>query len=67
MNVGIITDSVADLPPALATELGIAVILYNIHWGQETFKDGGDLTGPTFYKRLVSDPVLPTTSCPSAG
>ncbi len=67
MNVGIVTDSVADLPPALAQESGIAVVLYNIHWGQETFKDGTDLTPTTFYKRLVSDPVLPTTSCPSSG
>lgn len=67
MSIGIVTDSVADIPPALAEELGISVVLYNIHWGQETFKDGKDLTPEAFYKRLVSDPVLPTTSCPSVG
>lgn len=67
MRVGILTDSVADLPPDLAQELGIHVVPYNVHWGQQTFKDGVDLLPEAFYQRLVSDPVLPTTSCPSSG
>jgi DegV family protein with EDD domain len=67
MKVGILTDSVADLPPELARELGIHVVPYNVHWGQETFKDGVDLLPEDFYRRLAIDPVLPTTSFPSSG
>ena len=67
MKVGIVTDSVADLPPSLARETGIGVVPYNIHWGQQTFKDGQELAAAGFYQRLATDPTLPTTSCPSAG
>ncbi len=67
MTVGIVTDSVADIPAGIASQLGIRVVPYNIHWGEERFKDGVDLLPEAFYKRLISDPVLPTTSCPSAG
>jgi len=67
MSVAIVTDSVADLPPALAGELGISVVPYNVHWGANDYKDGVDLTTEAFYQRLASDPVLPKTSCPSAG
>ena len=67
MKVGIVTDSVADLPSGLASEAGITIVRYNVHWGNETFKDGGELSPAVFYNRLVSDSVLPTTSCPSSG
>jgi DegV family protein with EDD domain len=67
MTIGIVTDSVADIPEALVYQLGIHVVPYNVHWGAEHFKDGVDLLPGAFYKRLVSDPVLPTTGCPSAG
>ena len=67
MSVGIVTDSVADIPLGLVRQLGIHVVPYNVHWGEEHFKDGADLLPVAFYKRLVSDPVLPTTGCPSTG
>lgn len=67
MTVGIVTDSVADIPEGLVNQLGIHVVPYNVHWGEEHFKDGVDLFPGAFYKRLVNDPVLPTTGCPSAG
>jgi DegV family protein with EDD domain len=67
MTTGIVTDSVADIPKALVDELGIHVVPYNVHWGSEHFKDGVDLLPGAFYQRLAVDPVLPTTSCPSAG
>jgi DegV family protein with EDD domain len=67
MSVGIVTDSVADIPLGLVGQLGIHVVPYNVHWGEQTFKDGVDLQAGAFYKRLTSDAVLPTTGCPSAG
>ena len=67
MAVKIVTDSTADLPPALAKELDITVIPLNVHFGEETFLDGVDLDADRFYQRLTTEPQLPTTSQPSPG
>ena len=65
MTVKIITDSVADMPPGVAEELGITVIPLNVNFGTETYRDGIDLTSEEFYLRLVQSKTLPTTSVPS--
>jgi DegV family protein with EDD domain len=67
MTIGIVADSVADIPEGLVSQLGIHVVPYNVHWGEEHFKDGVDILPGDFYKRLVHDRVLPTTGCPSVG
>ncbi|MBI2856470.1 MAG: DegV family protein [Chloroflexi bacterium] len=67
MAVKVITDSTADLPPALAEELGIEVIPLNVHFGTEVYRDGVDIQGDDFYQRLTSGSRLPTTSQPSVG
>ena len=67
MKVKIVTDSTSDLPPALAEELGITVVPLNIHLGTEVYLDGVDLSADEFYRRLQSNPVLPSTSQPSVG
>jgi DegV family protein with EDD domain len=64
MTVKIITDSVADLPPQLAQELGITVIPLVLRFGAETYLDGVDLTPEQFYARLPSSPSFPATSVP---
>jgi len=67
MAVRVVTDSTADLPPALASEWGITVVPLNVHFGEESFKDGVDLKADQFFERLASSPQLPTTSQPSIG
>lgn len=67
MRVGVVTDSTADLPPALAAELGIVVIPAQVQFGREVFRDGVDLSNEEFYRRLQSDHVLPKTSPASIG
>ena len=67
MAVKVVTDSTADLPPALAQELGITVIPLNVHFGTEVYRDGVDISGDDFYRRLLDSPRLPTTSQPSVG
>ena len=67
MTVRVVTDSTADLPPDLAAEHGITVVPLNLHFGQETYLDGIDITPDEFYQRLTSSPQLPTTSQPSVG
>jgi DegV family protein with EDD domain len=63
--IKIVTDSVSDLPPEVAKDLGITVIPMNVHFGGDTYKDRVELTADDFFKKLDSSPVLPTTSAPS--
>ncbi|MDO8749988.1 MAG: DegV family protein [Dehalococcoidia bacterium] len=67
MAVRIVTDSTSDLPSSLVKELAITVIPCNLHFGQETFRDGVDMDADGFYQRLTSESQLPTTSQPSPG
>jgi len=65
MTVKIITDSVADIPSGIVAELGISVIPVLLRFGEETLRDGIDITNDQFYERLASGKVMPTTSVPS--
>jgi DegV family protein with EDD domain len=65
MPVKIVTDSVADIPSDIVQELGITVIPVLLRFGEETYRDGIDITTDQFYKRLVSSRVMPVTSAPS--
>ena len=65
MKVKIVTDSVADLPPQVAQELGVMVVPLHVRFGTEVYRDGIDLTADEFFDRLVSDKSVPVTSVPS--
>jgi len=65
MTVKIVTDSVADLPPQVAKELGITVIPLNVRFGEEVYRDGIDLSAEQFYEKLRHSKILPVTSVPS--
>ena len=65
MTVKIVTDSVADLPPQVVEELGITVVPLIVRFGEETYRDGVDLTADQFYEKLQSSKVFPVTSVPS--
>lgn len=66
-RIAVVTDSTAYLPPEVQERLDIPIIALNLVWGEEVLKDGVDIDPPTFYRRLQSDRLLPTTSQPSAG
>jgi DegV family protein with EDD domain len=65
MTVKIVTDSVADIPPAIIKELDISIIPVLVRFGEETYRDGIDITNDQFYERLVHNKVVPTTAVPS--
>ena len=65
MTVKIITDSSASIPPVLVAELGLTIIPSLIHFGDEVYRDGIDLTTEQFYERLTTDKHHPTTSVPT--
>ncbi len=67
MTVKVITDSTSDLPHDLAESLGIEIVPANVHFGNDTFKDGVDLSPDAFYDRLTHDDDFPRTSQPSPG
>jgi DegV family protein with EDD domain len=65
MPVKIVTDSVADIPPNIVRELDITVIPVLLRFGEETYRDGIDMTTDQFYERLTKSEIMPTTSVPS--
>ncbi|KAF0208507.1 MAG: DegV family protein [Actinomycetota bacterium] len=62
----VVTDSTADIAPALASERGIEVVPLLVTFGDESLPDGV-LTQPEFFARMAASPQLPTTSQPSVG
>ena len=60
--IRILTDSTSDLSPARAQALGVEVLPLSVHFGEETFRDGVDITNEGFYDRLAKAETLPTTS-----
>jgi len=64
MTIKIITDSVADLPPQVAKELGITVIPVHVCFGTEVYRDGIDISTEQFYQKLAQSKTMPTTAVP---
>lgn len=65
MRIGVVTDSTADLPKGYYQEYGIRMVPLTVHFGEETYKDGVDLTSEEFYAKLAASDVMPRTSQPS--
>lgn len=65
--IKIVTDSTAYLPQETVLKHDIRVVPLCVHFGEEAFKEGVELSDEEFYARLGKAPVLPTTSQPSAG
>ena len=63
MKVKIIVDSTADLSPALKEK--VSVVPLSVHFGEETYVSGVDITAEQFYEKLVESDALPTTSQPA--
>jgi DegV family protein with EDD domain len=66
-QVAIVTDSTADLPPAIAEQLHIHVIPNIIMINGESMRDGIDLSRELFYQTLPGMQALPTTGTASPG
>ncbi|MHB1393399.1 MAG: DegV family protein [Clostridia bacterium] len=62
MGIRIITDSICDVPKEYVDRYSIRVMPLTVHFGDESFKDGIDLTLEEFLAKLEKAEVLPTTS-----
>lgn len=62
MTVRIITDTMCDVPEAYVKQYNIRVMPLTVHFGNESYKDGLDITKEEFYAKLEVSENLPTTS-----
>ncbi|MFT9847911.1 DegV family protein [Aneurinibacillus sp. REN35] len=65
MKLYIVTDSTADIPKELASELDIHVVPLKVHIEDHTYLDGVTLTAGEFYEKLERADKLPRTSQPA--
>jgi len=61
-KVAIVTDSTAYIPAEYVKQYNLTVTPQILIWGEETYRDGVDITSGEFYSRLKTAKVLPTTS-----
>ena len=66
-NTAIVSDSTCDPPPGYFDRPGLVMVPLHVHFGDETYRDGYDLSPPEFFAKLAGSPVLPTTSQPTVG
>lgn len=66
-KVAIITDSTAYLPQELIQQYDIHIIPLTVIFGEESFRDGVDISPAEFYSRLQTTEVMPTTSQVTVG
>lgn len=65
--IRVVTDSTADIPPQVASALGITVIPDEIIFGQQVYRDGIDITLERFEALLRSSRHFPKTAQPGLG
>jgi DegV family protein with EDD domain len=66
VGVAIVTDSTSDIDPVEGAGAGITVVPLFVVFGDRSFRDYVDLSREEFYRMLQTQPVLPTTSQPTA-
>lgn len=67
-RVAIVTDSTADLPPAVAAAHGIHVVPLFVRFGDAEFRAGVDLSTDEFWARMLApDAPFPTTAAAAPG
>ena len=64
-SIAVITDSTADLDPAVQQRLGLGMVPLIVNWDGQTYRDKIDLTTAEFYRRLRTSKSLPKTGAPS--
>ena len=66
-NTAIVLDSTSDPSDGFFDRSGLYMVPLKVHFGDETFRDGVDMTYKEFFAKLEASEVLPTTSQPTAG
>jgi fatty acid kinase fatty acid binding subunit len=66
-NTAIVLDSTADLPDAAERFPNWRVVPLYVRFGDESLRDGVDISAAEFYERLRGSSIFPTTSQPTPG
>jgi len=67
-RAAIVTDSTADLEPAVAAAAGLRIVPLHVRFGDQEFLDGIDMSPAEFWRRLLEPgAAFPTTAAPSPG
>jgi len=66
-NTAIVLDSTADLPDAADRFPNWRIVPLYVRFGDESMRDGVDISAAEFYGRLHGSSVFPTTSQPTPG
>jgi DegV family protein with EDD domain len=66
-NTAIVLDSTADLPDAADRFPNWRVVPLYVRFGDQSLRDGVDISADAFYARLRAESVFPTTSQPTPG
>ena len=64
-NTAFVLDSTCDPPPGFFDRPGLYLVPLKVHFGDEMFRDGVDMTYQEFFAKLEASEVLPTTSQPT--
>lgn len=65
MAVKIVTDTLSDITGDLAAKLDVTLIPLYVRFGEEMYRDRVEITSEDFYRRLVNEPKLPSTTQPT--
>lgn len=66
-QVRIVTDSLADIPDEIASDLDIIRVPCYVHFGSESYRDRVELSPTEFYHKLQTSNLVPSTSQASPG
>lgn len=66
-RIAIVTDSGVNVPAEVQREYDIHIVPLKVSFGDQTYRDGTEITPSRFYEMLRGASQLPTTSQPSAG
>ena len=65
MTVKIVTDTLSDITDDLAKEWGLTTVPLYVRFGKQMYRDRVEISSEDFYRRLVNEPVLPSTTQPT--
>lgn len=66
-NVRVFSDSTCDLPPELRDKHRIGIIPLYVTFGEESYRDGVDITPIELFRKVEELDCLPKTAAPSPG
>jgi DegV family protein with EDD domain len=66
-NTAIVMDSTCDPPDGWFDQPGLYLVPLKVHFGDQMFRDGVDMSYKEFFAKLKATEILPTTSQPTAG